>query len=153
MRRTLETAYHVYKKHPNFDKIRFILMPTIKESLNTSSDFPSDVDEIISEFKEFLPHLDCSLIDDYKDRKHYFIEDLQTETCEKIKDALKEDKDDKLGSNAYEVFIKESKAVFPARLESKWNVFDRSVRSKNYIKNYLRIHQIPKDQKVVILAH
>ena len=153
MRRTLETAYHTYKTHPDFERIRFVLLPTVRESLNTSSDFPSDVDELITEFREVLPNLDTSLMEDYDDRKHYFIEDLQPDIRDKIKAELEEDEDDPLGSNAFQLFIRESKAIFPARLESKWNVYDRSVRSKNFIRNYIRINQVPKDQKVVVLSH
>jgi hypothetical protein len=153
LRRSLETAYHVYKDHSDFESIRFIILPSIRESLNTSSDIPSDIDSIISEFKEVFPRLDSSLLDDCEDRKHYFIKDLQSDVSEVMTSDLKDDENDQLGSNAYELFIKESKKIFPARLESKWNVFDRAVRSKNYIKNYIRINQIPKDQKVIILSH
>lgn len=153
LRRSLETAYNIYKAHPDFDRIRFIILPSIRESLNTSSDLPSDIDSIVSEYKEVFPRLDSSLLNDYKDRKHFFIEDLQTELSERMTSNLKHDEDDQLGSNAYELFIKESKKIFPARLESKWNVYDRAVRSKNYIKNYIRINQVPKDHKVIILSH
>eukprot|EP00343_Euplotes_focardii_P009499 CAMPEP_0205823748 /NCGR_PEP_ID=MMETSP0206-20130828/17773_1 /ASSEMBLY_ACC=CAM_ASM_000279 /TAXON_ID=36767 /ORGANISM="Euplotes focardii, Strain TN1" /LENGTH=210 /DNA_ID=CAMNT_0053121191 /DNA_START=18 /DNA_END=647 /DNA_ORIENTATION=- len=120
LRRALETAYNVYKTHPDFKKIRFIVLPWIRESLNTSSDFPSDVENVIEEFKEVIPQLDSSLMDEYDDKKHFFIEDLQADLRDKIKEDIVEKDEDQLGSNAYELFIKESKAIFPARLESKW---------------------------------
>lgn len=153
MRRTLETAYLVYHTHPDFENIRFIVLPAIRESLNTSSDIPSDIDQIIEEFRELIPQLDDSLLEEYKDRKHYFIEDLQSDVKDVIKADLDENEEDPLGSNAYELFIRESKQVFPGRLESKWNVYDRSVKAKKIVKNYIRNYQIPKDQKIVILAH
>lgn len=153
LRRTLETAYLCYSAHPDFERIRFVILPIIRESLNTSSDIPSDVDQVIEEFKELIPQLDDSLLDQYEDRKHYFIEDLQTDVKDVIKAELGDDDEDPLGSNAYELFIRESKQVFPGRLESKWNVYDRSVKAKKFIKNYIGNYQIPKDQKIVILAH
>lgn len=153
LRRTLETAYLVYSTHPDFDKIRFVVMPIIRESLNTSSDIPSDIHQIIEEFRELIPNLDDSMLEEYKDKKHYFIEDMQCDVKDVIKSELGEEDEDPLGSNAYDLFIRESKKIFPGRLESKWNVYDRSVKAKKYIKNYIRNYQIPKDQKIVVLAH
>lgn len=153
LRRTLETAFHVYKTHPNFENIRFIILPLIRESLNTSSDIPSDIESVLAEFKEVIPQLDASFLEEYEDPKHYFIEDLQSEVKDKMKAELTENDEDALGSNAYELFIRESKAIFPARLESKWNVYDRSVKAKQIVKNYIRNYQIPQDQKIIILGH
>ncbi|CAI2377197.1 unnamed protein product [Moneuplotes crassus] len=153
LRRTLETAYLIYHAHPDFENIRFIVLPVIRESLNTSSDIPSDVDQVIEEFRELIPQLDDSPLEEYEDKKHYFLEDLQTDVKDVIKAELEDDEDDPLGSNAYDLFIRESKQAFPGRLESKWNVYDRSVKAKKFVKNYIRNYQIPKDQKIVILAH
>ena len=40
LRRTMETAYHVFKDHPNFRKIEFVLEPTIREKIGISGDIP-----------------------------------------------------------------------------------------------------------------
>ena len=40
LRRTMETAYHVFKDHPNFSKIKFELEPTIREKIGISGDIP-----------------------------------------------------------------------------------------------------------------
>lgn len=153
LRRTLETAYQVYKNHPDFENIRFVVLPWIRESLNTSSDVPSDVDNVLSEFKEVIPHLDCSILDGMEDKKHFFINDLQPEVKERMKTNLEPRDDDPLGSNAYELFVDETKKAFPGRLESKWNVYDRSVHVKKFLKNYIRNNQISSDCKVVVLSH
>lgn len=129
------------------------MLPVIRESLNTSSDVPSRIDDIIEEFSEVLPNLDTSALEEYEDKTLYFIEDLQPEIRDKIKSNLVVKEDDELGTNAYELFVQESKNAFPGRLESKWNVYDRSVRAKKFIKNYITKHKIPFNQKVVVLAH
>ena len=36
----METAYHVFKEHPNFDKINFVLEPRIREKIGISGDIP-----------------------------------------------------------------------------------------------------------------
>ncbi|CAI2366147.1 unnamed protein product [Moneuplotes crassus] len=102
LRRALMTAYYVYKDHPNFASIEFILLPQLRESLNIISDIPSNIDEVIEEFKELIPQLhivelsplsnpplhlsltllplvftpiDASLIDLRKSREHWFLDD------------------------------------------------------------------------------
>ena len=40
LRRALETAYYLFKNHPNFLNIIFILDPDIREHLNSSCDVP-----------------------------------------------------------------------------------------------------------------
>lgn len=154
LRRTLETAYNTYKNHPNFEKIRFVVLPLIRESLNTSSDVPSSIEKIIEEFREILPNLDVSAFDEYFDKTHYFIEDLQPDLKDRMIANLKAKSDDELGSNAFDLFVKETKKIYPfGRLESKWNVYDRSVKAKKFIKRYIEENQIPPTYKVVILSH
>ena len=54
LRRTLHTAYHIFKNHPNFAKIRFKVEPLLREKLRIAGDMPSkDVLEMIE--KEFQP--------------------------------------------------------------------------------------------------
>ena len=38
MIRTCETAIHIFKNHPNKDKIKFIVLPSVKEGLNLCND-------------------------------------------------------------------------------------------------------------------
>ena len=40
MVRALETAYHVFKNHPNFNNIEFIVVPKLKEWLGAVVDIP-----------------------------------------------------------------------------------------------------------------
>ena len=55
----METAYHIFKNHPNFDKIDFILAPEIREKIGISGDIPlSNV--------EWLRAYDCMYKDMFK---------------------------------------------------------------------------------------
>jgi broad specificity phosphatase PhoE len=36
LRRTLETAYHTFKEHSNFENIEFILTPNLREAIDTT---------------------------------------------------------------------------------------------------------------------
>ena len=40
LRRTMETAYHIFKDRPNFKSIKFTLAPEIREKIGISGDIP-----------------------------------------------------------------------------------------------------------------
>ena len=41
MRQALESAYHLFKDHKNFEKIRFIVSPLLREKVMVAADLPS----------------------------------------------------------------------------------------------------------------
>jgi hypothetical protein len=95
LRRALQTTYHVYKSHPDFEKIKFIILPSLREGLNTSSDIPANINDTVREFSELFPHLDTTFFEEYADKDHnnhyiklntlYFLED----TTKEVRDAVK----------------------------------------------------------------
>ena len=87
LRRTLETTYYMFKNHPNFSKINFIILPTLRESLNTVSDIPENIDSIKEEYQKLIPHLDFSLFKSYNS-KYYYIEDMPKKIQEKISELI-----------------------------------------------------------------
>lgn len=38
MVRAIQTAIHIFKSHPNKDKIKFLVIPMVKEGLNCAND-------------------------------------------------------------------------------------------------------------------
>lgn len=48
LQRTLQTTIHLFKNHPNKDNIKFIVVPILREVLETSNDIALDINEIIS---------------------------------------------------------------------------------------------------------
>ena len=47
MQRTLQTAYQVFKDHPNFENIKFVLVPDLKEHLKCTCDIPGHIQPLI----------------------------------------------------------------------------------------------------------
>ena len=66
MRRAIQTAYYVFKSHPDFEKINFVICPYIRELLGTTCDIPSKTIDVLEEFSPLFPNLDTSLIKCYK---------------------------------------------------------------------------------------
>ena len=57
MRRALETAYHTFKKHPWFRTIKFIVVPDLREELDSIKGIPGNTEEILEEFSKIIPNL------------------------------------------------------------------------------------------------
>jgi hypothetical protein len=57
LRRALETAYYMFKDHPNFENIKFIVHPMMRENIMTTGDLPSDINSILSVFSKKFPDL------------------------------------------------------------------------------------------------
>lgn len=51
-----------FRTHPDFDQIKFIVHPHLRELLDTVAEIPVDLDEFKTEFGEMFPNLDLSLI-------------------------------------------------------------------------------------------
>ena len=52
MRRTLQTAIHMFKHHPNKDQIKFLVVPIIHESVGTFDDINMDPEELIKTYSD-----------------------------------------------------------------------------------------------------
>jgi hypothetical protein len=57
MRRTLETAHNLFKNHPDFEKINFIILPELREKMKAVCDIPQDTAKVMEEFKDKFPSL------------------------------------------------------------------------------------------------
>lgn len=102
-RRALQTAYEIFKSHPQLNDIKFVLMPKMREGLNTSNDIPVDIEEVCAEYSSMFPNFDTSELDSYPDPKHYFIEDLNEPVREMFKSKLQPKESDWIGSNAFDI--------------------------------------------------
>lgn len=118
MRRALETSYHLFKNHPNFDTIKFIIAPKAKEGLRATSDIPGSIDEIEHEFSQKFPNFNLDLLKEYGNRLHYFFEDLDAHIVEELKDKIVSEDGELFKSNLFTVLQEKIVHHFPERFES-----------------------------------
>ena len=52
MRRTLETAYFIFKDHPNFKTMQFIVNPDLREKITITGDVPLNNSELFKVLQE-----------------------------------------------------------------------------------------------------
>lgn len=69
MQRALLTAYHVFKDHPHFDSIRFIVWPPLREMLSSVWDVPGETKKLMAKFSRKLPNFDTSLMNSFKGKE------------------------------------------------------------------------------------
>lgn len=50
MQRAMQTCIHLFKNHPNKERIRFVVLPIVREVLETSNDIALDIDHIMDKY-------------------------------------------------------------------------------------------------------
>ena len=149
----METAYYSFKNHPNFENIKFIVLPKAKEGIDTPCDIPYNVLDSFEEFKSKFPNLEYSDINSYEDPKHFYLEDVDQEFAKNILRNKEESSEDACGSNAFDMIVDCIDKNFSKRLESIRNMVKRTEAVKNRIPQIIKEHSLGKDEKLVIVAH
>ena len=89
----MQTAYHLFKNHPNFDKLNFIVDPDMKEHLHSPCDIPQPWELTHGQFRDLLPNLDVQLMNeackDLDEPYLWFLDLIESDWGETIKDHLK----------------------------------------------------------------
>lgn len=153
MRRAIKTTYLIFKDHPNFEKINFILTPKLREHLHSSNDIPWNIEDTVKEYSQYFKNFDTSALDEYEDPKHYFIEDLNQPLRDTLAEKIQPWEDDEVGSNACEVICNYIKGVFPERSESIRNTYNRGQNVRDRIRQLLESGKVAKDEKIIVCAH
>ena len=55
LRRALQTAYLVFKDHPNFQSIKFIVHPMLRENMHTVCDIPENFLDVKNAYEGKIP--------------------------------------------------------------------------------------------------
>lgn len=55
LRRTLQTAYLMLYNHPNFENIKFVIVPMMKEHIEACDDLASGLDDTLNFIKDNFP--------------------------------------------------------------------------------------------------
>ena len=63
LKRHLESAYLIFKEHPNFKNIEVVLDPNLRDLLVKPYDIPGPIQPTIDEFSKLFSKLNTSLLD------------------------------------------------------------------------------------------
>jgi hypothetical protein len=87
-RRCVETTYHMFKAHPNFEQIQFILAPQLRETLLGSGCIPSDIFDFLDFSKDFFPNLDTSSMEKSTYPELWWLNEMRKEDIDFMSDLL-----------------------------------------------------------------
>ena len=147
LNRTIETCYYSMKDHPDFLKIKFVVLPLASEMIDSSCDIPVSMSEkkkIFQKYKNFELVWDL-----YKD--FYFLDNIDERNFVLI---LK----DVNFSNYEQNYFLFEKGLEVCRADKKSgetvkHLYSRSVELKKYLKAFLADYQLENNEKILVFAH
>jgi len=114
LRRALQTAYLVFKDHPNFHIIKFIVHPMLRENMHTVCDIPENFLDVKNDYEGKIPQLDFSLME--RQENDWYIHQLQEPVRSKLLERVARG-----NHTEKEVLLEEILSTYPDRVESALN--------------------------------
>jgi len=163
--RTCQTAYNIFSSHPDFDKIKFVIMPLLREKFKFTCDIPSRTEDLLEKFGSKFPHFDTSFIqeplegDSEEDIKYKSIAKLIYNDLKCFeRNTLKPEEDNY--EYITELMTNKIQVNLPNTTESEEDVRRRCNKVKQYLAKYMMANNlVPEDgnikssSKVVLVAH
>ena len=159
--RTLESAFLIFKNHPNKNNIKMIVHPLLTEVISSMNNFTDNIEEkrkIYNENSEIK--VDWSIFDEEfktKEEQNFYylnyINLLPTNKYENIKNNMFNSfKTGKINQSIIELgkIISDLKMK---RIESLDHLFSRSCKFKEYLKDKYKNEIDDNEKKIVIISH
>lgn len=153
LRRAMETAYKVFKTHPNFENIHFILLPNMREAIDTSCDIPVNIADTVEKYRTKFKRFDCSKLEKYGDIPHFFLKDIKQDFAARIMSEKIADAEDPFGSNAFDLLLEEIDENYPDKTESISNLLRRIGKVKKFVEKLRQLKVSEEDSKIVLVGH
>ncbi|KAL4488132.1 hypothetical protein ABPG73_001543 [Tetrahymena malaccensis] len=152
--RALQTAFHLFKSHPNQANIKFVVLPDLTEILSKVQDISNirkqidtygncfDFSLMKSDFEENLEFWQILNLHDEEEKNYIFNRYLE------------ENENNKQPQSISETILKIMNEIFPTAIEKKKNLFYRADRARKRIQNYVEENKIDtKKSKIILITH
>ncbi|TNV76426.1 hypothetical protein FGO68_gene11145 [Halteria grandinella] len=158
MQRTLQTCIHLFKNHPNKKDIRFVVLPIIREVLETSNDIALDIDVIVEKYAPGQPitegiHFDFSMNMLHGQPNLWQIFTLAN--LQKQKDLILSLKVDDSGKANHQEVILSRLVLHEPRYENHKDLYARAKVIKQFLREYITANPLnhEKQEKYGIISH
>ena len=159
--RTLESAFTLFKNHPNKSKLELIVHPLLTEVISSMNNFNDDIDikkNLYNEKSEIK--VNWSLFDEEFETKEeqnfYYLKYVNIFSKDKF-DKIKNDLYNSLktgkmkeGISEFGKFISELKLK---RIETLDHLFERTIKFKEFLKEKYKDNMNDYSKKIVIISH
>ncbi|CAI2376925.1 unnamed protein product [Moneuplotes crassus] len=152
LRRALETAHNVFKNHPNFENIKFTLLPVMKECIVSTDDLPGNILKRVKDYTEIFANFDTSELEKYEDPYNFFLYDIDMDWARQVlaEISLKEEKE---AEGLHPEVVNLLTSRFPLYLESDKSLLKRVKKAKEFVKEFIERNTLEGDEKVVLVGH
>ncbi|EAS00391.2 histidine phosphatase family (branch protein 1) (macronuclear) [Tetrahymena thermophila SB210] len=152
--RALQTAFHLFKSHPNQANIKFVVLPDLTEILSKVQ----DISNIRKQIEIYGKVFDFSLMkNDFEENLEFWqVLNLHDEEEKNIilNRYTYENKNNQQPQSISEVILKIMNEIFPAAVEKQKNLYFRADRARNRILNYVLENKIDTTKsKIVLITH
>jgi hypothetical protein len=136
----METAYHIFKDHPNWQNLNFVVEPLIREKIMIGSDMPvfNSMKTITEEYLPLFPNLDLSKLEPLCQElsEPWYFKTLNADFRSKFYDEYS--------------MLNTMEDTFPQHQESVWNAKERADKFKHQI---FEIVQVDPNEKIAVVSH
>lgn len=132
LRRAIETTLHIFKDHPNFLNMKFVIHPHIRENIMTAGDIPGDINKLVERFSLEFPSLNTSFFPrDFEGKidELYYTRDMTPELSERIAGLSKQQAD--------LILCQEIKETFPKSIERYHYTNGRVQGIKEFFRDFI----------------
>lgn len=132
LRRAIETAYYMFRSHPNFHRIKFILHPMVRENIMTAGDIPGDINKVVDQYGWEFPDFNTSFLPRGHEGKFdelYYTRDFSQDLLNKVNGLNKNDTD--------LVLCEEIREAFPKSIEKYEYTNGRVQQMKEFFKQFV----------------
>ena len=163
MQRAMMTTVHMFKSHPNKDKIKFVVVPMVREILHTTNDIAMDCDELMAKYGEGQPAA-CGIKFDFSRFFLYGIPQLwqvftlanvrkqQEIISQLVKTNPEANHEAPQKTNVIEV-LKSTFAKYDKAFEDVDSLLRRATVIDDFLKEHLRCNPLEGDQKYAVVCH
>lgn len=156
LRRTLQTAYRLFKTHPDFSSIKFVICPLLREKFGGINNLPSNTKEIIEEFGPKFPNLDISQLVEVKKSGEKKYKNLLKTIYKESRYASETLTPDQSQENKlFKIMKKKIAENYPNASETSENVLNRTQQMKKLVADYIRDKKLTEDssKKIILVSH
>lgn len=147
LNRTIETCYESLKDYPELEKIKFIILPLASEIISSSCDIPMSLQEKKSKFQSYKNfNLEWHLYTDY-----FFLDNIDEINFKEILEEINlsdYEQNFHVYEKALDICLGKNKSG-----ESIKHLYQRSLKLKSFLKNFLVSSDIEENEKILVYTH
>ena len=114
----------------------------------------------INKFADKFPNFNISLLQDYNDPKHFYLEDIKDEFAKKILLEKAVVSEDKVDDYVFNMIVDQIQLCYPRRIESYKSLLHRINDVRKIINNIIHSNYsypisnlLSEDSKIVVISH